>query len=106
MKNPVLEGEPDDGQTERLENWLTELKMICRQYGILLNTDDGETVIIDLYSATVIGIGLTYLLDESGTRITAYDCDGSILDGAWLIDTPEGSREQRHVHPPEKDHRS
>lgn len=89
-----LEGEPCDEQKSRLEDWLTELKIICRRYQLMLDTDDGETRILDLTRGTTIGFGITYLLEDSG-QITGFDCAGSILDGVWLIDTVAGPREQR-----------
>lgn len=95
-----LEGAPTDEQKERLDNWLSELKIICRQYGLLLDTDDGDTRIVDLYAHTIIGVGLTYLTTgNSHDTITAYDCSGSILDGSWLIDTRAGPIEQRLLGP-------
>ncbi len=70
--------------------------MICRSYQLLLDTDDGETHIVDLLNGNTIGIGLTYLIDEDN-RITGYDCTGSILDGVWLVDSPQGLTEQREL---------
>lgn len=97
--NLPLEGKPTDEQKQRLEDWLTELKIICRRYRILLDTDDDWVHIVDMDAATTIGIGLTYLsaTRDGRERITHYDCTGSILDGVWLVDTPTGPAEQRHV---------
>lgn len=91
-----LEGSPSDDQKQRLEDWLVELKLVCRSYGLLLDTEEGETHIIDLARDRTIGIGLTYLLDAQG-RITGFDCTGSILDGVWLVDGPRGPVEQREL---------
>jgi hypothetical protein len=94
-----LEGQPTDDQKHRLEDWLAELKIICRRHRILLDTDQGEARLVDLVRGTTIGIGVTYLTAERAgrVRITGYDCTGSILDGVWLVDTPSGPREQRDV---------
>ncbi len=96
-----LEGRPSDEQKHRLEDWLTELKIICRRYRILLDTDSGETALIDLERMHTIGIGVTSLIEDvpGSNRITSYDCTGSILDGVWLVDTPAGHQEQRTVAP-------
>jgi hypothetical protein len=92
-----LEGNPSDDQKRRLEDWLTELKIICRRYRILLNTDEDWVHLVDMDRDTTIGIGITYLTAERGgrERITGFDCTGSILDGVWLVDTPQGPKEQR-----------
>ncbi len=104
--NAPLETDPSDAQKLRLQDWLTELKIICARYRVVLDTDDdGETRVIDIERGTTIGIGVSYLIDQrpDGRRvISAYDCTGSILDGVWLIDTPAGPIEQREhtrVHP-------
>lgn len=98
--NFPLESEPSDEQKHRLRDWLTELKIICARYRVVLDTDDFETRIIDIDRDTTIGIGVSYLTEtRNGSRvITAYDCCGSILDGVWIVDTADGgSDEQRHV---------
>lgn len=99
-----LEGAPSDAQKRRLEDYLAELKIICRQYRFLLDTDDADVRIIDLDRNTIVGIGLTYLLSERGgrARITGYDISDSILDGVWPVDGPPGTSgpvEQRTVQP-------
>lgn len=97
--NPfALEGNPSDEQKSRLEDWLVELKFICRNYQLLLDTDEGDVRIVDLLSNTTIGIGLTSLLNDDGL-ITDYDCTGSILDGVWLVEGPAGLVEQRSIAP-------
>lgn len=97
-----LEGHPSDDQKERLEDWLSELMLICRRYGLVLDTDDADTRVVDVWSNTVIGVGLQYIVadDRDQPKIHSYDCAGSILDGAWLVDTPEGPQEQRAVSSP------
>jgi hypothetical protein len=91
-----LEGQPSDEQKRRLEDWLTELKIISRKYRILLDTEQVEEgCLIDLDARTIIGIGITYFVTDDHKSITGYDATGSILDGVWLIDTPDGPREQR-----------
>lgn len=99
--NIPLESAPTDDQKHRLQDWLTELNIICRRYRLVLDTDDGETRLIDIDTATTIGIGVSYQLDERNGRtvVASYDCTGSILDGVWLIDSPEGVREQRDLGP-------
>jgi hypothetical protein len=103
------EGAPSDDQKNRLENWLTELFIIARSYGLILDVDDdGELRLVDLHTNTVIGYGLKYLTATNDPSvITAYDVQNSILDGAWPIDTPTGPQEQRlagrvHPAPPEQ----
>lgn len=93
IENVPLESRPTDDQKHRLEDWLSELKAICRKYGLILDTEDGELRIIDVRRGTTIGIGLAWLAE--GPKITAYDCAGSILDGVWLVDTDDGPVEQR-----------
>ena len=95
LSGAPLEGRPTDGQKERLEDWLSELKLICHKYGFLLDTQDGDTRVIDLDRQTVVGMGLFYLVN--GEMITAYEVESSILDGTWPVDTPSGPREQRFV---------
>jgi hypothetical protein len=48
----IVEGDPTTDQKDRLEDWLAQLKIICRIYGVLLHTEDGETRLIDLESGT------------------------------------------------------
>jgi hypothetical protein len=91
-----LEGHPTPAQRRRLGRWLADLRVVCDNHHLILDTDGSEFRIIDLERDTVIGVGLAYLLDERG-HITALDCDGSVLDGVWLVDTPEGLREQREI---------
>jgi hypothetical protein len=97
MGESPLENAPSDDQKRRLSDWLTELKIICARYRLALDTEDGETRVIDVTRGTTIGIGVSFLIEEKKGRrvITAYDCTGSILDGVWLIDTPTGTVEQR-----------
>lgn len=92
-----VEGNPDSDQKNRLEDFLSELKIVCRTYGILLDTEDGDTRLVDMTTGRIIGMGLTYLVAQRGgrTRITAYDVTDSILDGTWPVDTPQGSVDQR-----------
>lgn len=99
-----IEGSPTTDQKDRLEDWLSQIKIVCRTYGILLDTDDGETRLIDLETGKIIGMGLTYLMVQrrGHTRISAYDVTDSILDGTWPVDTPAGTADQRqagHVWP-------
>lgn len=97
--NFPLENEPSDDQKLRLRDWLTELKIICARYRVVLDTEDYETRVIDIDRDTTIGIGVTYLTERKNGRnvITAYDCTGSILDGVWLISSDGHTQEQRHV---------
>lgn len=99
IENAPLEPAPTDEQKSRLEDWLTELKIICARYRLVLDTEDGETRLIDIERGTTIGIGVTYLVEQRGDRqlITSYDCTGSILDGVWLVEGATGPDEQRHL---------
>lgn len=94
-----LEGVPTDDQKHRLEDWLAELKIICRRHRILLDTDGPDSRLIDLDRQSVIGIGVTYLTTERAgrRRITGYDVTDSILDGVWPVDTDDGVQQQRHA---------
>lgn len=102
-----VEGNPTDEQKHRLEDWLTELMIICRKHRIVLmdTGPDCEGVqLVDIDARSVIGIGLTHLSRERGgrVRLTGYDCTDSILDGTWPVDTPDGPADQReagHVWP-------
>jgi hypothetical protein len=92
-----LEGTPTDDQKERLEDWLQEMKLICRKYSLALTSEDEEVVVLDLASGNVVGIGIVPLTSGDPPYITAFDCAGSILDGVWQVDTPEGPRDQHLV---------
>jgi hypothetical protein len=84
----VLETQPGDRQKERLEDFLTELKIVSRQHGVLLVPWAGEIAVYDLLAKTIIGVGFSYVVDvfDHG-QITGYDCTDSILDGAWPVGT-------------------
>ncbi len=101
MSTAPLETRPSDEQKHRLEDWLTELKIICARYRLALAAGEGESRIIDIDRDTTIALGLTYLLTHRRGQpvISAYDCTDSILDGVWLIDTTAGTTEQRHAGP-------
>ncbi len=94
-----MEGNPTEAQKSRLQDFLVELMLLCRQYNLLLDTYDADTRVIDLGTNTIVGIGLDYIvLEVDGEQIiTNYECDGSILDGVWLVDTDSGPREQREL---------
>lgn len=95
MKN--LESRPDAGQRLRLAAWLEDVKTASQNNYIHLEDDEGELVIIDALTQTVIGVGLVMLAEDvppAPITVTALDCSGSILDGAWLVETPQGLREQ------------
>lgn len=97
-----LEGAPTDEQKERLEEFLAELMLVSRRYGILLQ-DEHETVqFLDLRGeGRLIGVGLQFDTD-TGTpdgRVTDYFAADSILDGVWLVDTDDGPVEQHRVGP-------
>jgi hypothetical protein len=92
-----LESKPSSGQRFRLSQWLERVQDACQEFGIFLETEDGELTINDGLHGTVIGVGLVMLTDDNPPApptVTALDCSGSILDGAWLVDSPEGLREQ------------
>lgn len=93
-----VEGAPDDGQKHRLEDWLSEMRIISRTHGIVLAADD-DLHIIDTLTGRIIGIGLVPLLRQRGgrVRLIGYDARDSILDGVWPIETAQGLREQREA---------
>ncbi len=91
-----LETAPDDDQKERLEDFITELKIASRARGYLLVQWAGELAVLDLAKHTIVGVGFSYVLDGNG-RITGYDCTDSILDGAWHVATPDGPRTQHDL---------
>jgi hypothetical protein len=98
-----LEDQHSLNQRARLEDFLTELTFISRKYGILLDpyTDAGVMAVLDMTRDTIIGLDLGYLITEvepgPDNEIVAYDCENSILDGDWLVMTPEGEKEQKFV---------
>lgn len=102
MPDFPIEGAPCDEQKMRLEDWLTQLTIICRAYGILLDTEDGETRIVDLHTQRIIGMGLTYhqVLRADREYISHYLATDSILDGVWPVDTPDGVTDQRNLGSP------
>jgi hypothetical protein len=71
-----LEGTPTDDQKERLEDWLQEMKLICRKYSLALTSEDEEVVVLDLASGNVVGIGIVPLTSGDPPYITAFDCAG------------------------------
>lgn len=92
-----LEGKPTDGQKQRLDAFLREIKTICRKYRILIDVDEDDWIqLIDLDAKTRIGFGLSCLSYDDGTswQVTSCDATGSILDGVWMVDTPTGPMEQ------------
>lgn len=99
-----LEGHPSDGQKDRLEGLLTELAIISRKYGIVLEDEHETLEFLDVFHDTLIGVGLVPFTapgDKAGL-VTAYVPADSILDGTWLVDTAEGPVEQHtvmNVHP-------
>lgn len=96
MTTYPLERHPTDDQKSRLGTWLNELLLISRVHGIYLITDDGEVRIIDAETGHTIGLDLAYLLDGGQPpRLSSLDCDGSVLDGVWLVETENGPVEQR-----------
>lgn len=94
-----LEGRPDDGQKERLEDFLSELMLITRKYGILL-VDGHETLqFLDVREQSrLVGVGLVgFTSTKDPDRVLMYVPADSILDGSWLVDTDSGPVEQRAV---------
>lgn len=96
-----LESGPTPDQQERLEDFLNELTMLSRKYGMILDAygDLDPPVVRDVHTGTIVGLQVTYFVDPlEPEKIIAYDCLGaSILDGVWLVDTPNGPRELREV---------
>lgn len=88
-----VESTPTDDQKERLEDFLTELGLITRKYRIYLRSTSESLLIVDAERDTVLGVDLVMWLN--GGHFHAYDIEDSILDGIWMIDTPDGPQEQR-----------
>jgi hypothetical protein len=82
-----LEGAPDDDQTQRLEDFLSELMLIARKYQILLLDPEEDVQFIDLRTHHLIGLGLMFFTPRyrSDTVVAAMAVN-SILDGAWPRD--------------------
>lgn len=94
-----LEGRPTDEQKDRLENFLSELMLITRKYGMLL-VDDHETLQLhDLRNGNhLVGVGLVgFTSAQDPNHVLMYVPADSILDGTWLIDTDKGPVEQHAV---------
>lgn len=96
-----LEERPSHEQRGRLIDFLSELMLISRRYGMVIDSYvDVETPVVrDTRTGTVVGLHLAYFVaPDNHEQVTAYDCEGgSILDGVWLVQTPDGLKEQRHV---------
>lgn len=90
------EPNPSADQRRRLDDWCTELLIICRRYRIHMDDSSGDVRIIDTDRDTLIGLGLFAVTTEKG-EIGAYMPVDSILDGVWLVDTADGPVEQRDV---------
>lgn len=94
----TLEGAPTDPQKERLEDFLTELMLLSRRYGILLRDEHETTEFLDLASGNLIGLGIAHFTAPGNDRhVLAYLAADSILDGTWLVDTEDGPVEQWRV---------
>jgi len=91
-----------------LENWLVELYILCRSYGLLIEVENGEFRVVDLErgGGTVIGIGLDHVVEETsnGPAVRSFLVNDSILDGLWPVDTPDGIRDQREVQSVHRQH--
>ncbi len=89
-----LELRPDEDQRERLRDFLSELMLISRKYGILIETHHrGEQpMLVDLHTDTVVGIDLAYRVH--GDFVRSYECDMAIYDGVWPVvnDVPDDAR--------------
>lgn len=96
MNDWAVEQNPTAQQRKRLDDWLSELAIICRKYELLIDTSSGDTMIVDLHTSTIIGVDLAYLLNAKG-RITGYEVADSILDGVWMVRTGHGMVEQRTI---------
>lgn len=94
-----VEGRPTDEQKERLQDFLTELKLLTRRYKILLVDQDESVQLLDLRGGGhLIGVGIVpFTVPGDDARIIDYEAADSILDGAWLVDTANGPAEQRSV---------
>lgn len=102
MSEWPLEVRPSEAQQVRLDAFLHELARACRRQAIRVVERGGELHIIDVLSGHLIGVGLETYEGENGL-ITSIQCDGSILDGVWLIETDDGRLvEQRELARPEQ----
>lgn len=90
----ALEGNPTRAQQRRLDDFLSELMLISRKYQLVIDSYVGYEVPVvrDVESGTVVGLQLAYHVDvQHPTHVVSYDfAGGSILDGVWLVDTPQG----------------
>lgn len=94
---PPLETNPSGGQQIRLGAWLHEVARACRRNAIRLVNIDGEMGMVDMINDTLIGVGLVTFEDDDG-NVRQVECDGSILDGVWLVENEHGETvEQRSL---------
>jgi hypothetical protein len=91
-----VESNPSFSQRQRLQRFLFELAQLSRRYQLRLDTLDHEVQFIDITSETVVGLDLHADTEESGV-LKGYNIGDSILDGVWLVDTPNGPVEQREL---------
>lgn len=86
-------------QGQRLTQFLDGLLELSRECQLLLHLDEptGDIEIVDLRSRTVLGIGLIPQLSTDETTVSVYDCEGSILDGVWLVEHDGQMVEQRTI---------
>jgi len=97
-----MEGRPTREQMERLEDFLTELKLLSARYGLLIDTyveSEERPVVRDVHTGTTLGLQLSYFVKpEDPEQVTGYDfMGGSILDGSWPVETENGIIEMRHL---------
>lgn len=99
----VLESQPTHDQKVRLGDFLSELTAVSRKYAMLIDAygEEGKPAVIDIATGgRIVGLELTYFVDRNNHQVVrGYDfLLGSILDGAWPVDTEDGVQEQRFVN--------
>lgn len=93
-----LESQPTEEQRTRLQDFLAEVMLASRRYGMVIDRHDATVAptIVDIAADTIVGLDLKYVVNADG-KIVSYDCDDSILDGVWPVERGDGSLvEQRY----------
>lgn len=93
-----LESRPSAEQKQRLQDFLLEMLVLSRRYGMLVTQDPntGNTVVVDTDNETVVGIDFFFATDaKNDHRVLMYTCESSILDGVWVVESDDGSWTQQ-----------
>lgn len=100
MSGAGLENWPNASQCIRLGRFLEDLAALCTSQRLVLAVEDGELRIVDLERDSVIGIGLDHQLSGRWRHhIDSYNCEGSILDGVWLVENGNGDLVEQQTLP-------